>query len=193
MTQEAGTVRLYVDGPFRCKGGCNGWNGDRGYSARFDFEVRVPVSTTLDLRTVNGGRIDVESVEGDFSVRNVNGGISMKGLAGSGAAHTVNGGVAVAFKRNPRDGCSLKTVNGEIDAAFQPGLSADFRVKTLNGEAWTDFEASPLPSAVPVKEHRGARFVYKRNKEAHLRVGSGGPEHSFETVNGSIQIVSKGL
>jgi hypothetical protein len=193
MTQEGNTIKLYVDGPFRCGRNCSGWNGDRGYSARFDFDVKVPVETTLDLHTVNGGRVEVENVEGDFSVRNVNGSISMKGLAGSGAAHTVNGGVALAFKRNPKEGCSLKTVNGAIDAAFQPGLSADFRVKTFNGEAWTDFESQSLPAAAVDAERRGTRYVYKRDREARLRVGAGGPEHSFETLNGSIHILNKGL
>jgi DUF4097 and DUF4098 domain-containing protein YvlB len=193
MTQEGNTIRLYVDGPFRCRGNCGGWNGDRGYSARFDFDVKVPVEAILDLHTVNGGRVEVENVEGDFSVRNVNGSISMKGLAGSGAAHTVNGGVALAFKRNPKEACSLKTVNGAIDAAFQPGLSADLRVKTFNGEAWTDFDAQSLPSAAANAERRGTRYVYKRDRESRLRVGSGGPEHSFETLNGSIHILNKGL
>jgi hypothetical protein len=190
MTQEGNTVKLYVDGPFRCKGNCGNW-GDRGYSTRFDFDVRVPFESILDLRTVNGGRIEVDNVEGDFSVRNVNGGIRMKGLAGSGAAHTVNGGVAAAFKRNPKDAVSLKTVNGEIEANFQPGLSADMRVKTFNGEAWTDFETTALPSTAERGERDGTRYVVKRDREARLRVGSGGPQHSFETLNGSIQ-VSKG-
>jgi hypothetical protein len=190
MTQEGNTVKLYVDGPFRCKGNC-GDRGDRGYSARFDFDVRVPVEAMLELRTVNGGRVDVDNVEGDFSVRNVNGGIRMKGLAGSGAAHTVNGGVAAAFKRNPKDAVSLKTVNGEIEANFQPGLSADMRVKTFNGEAWTDFDSTPLPSAAERTERQGTRYVVKRDREARLRIGAGGPQHSFETLNGSIQ-VSKG-
>jgi len=65
-------------------------------------------------------------------------------------------------------------------------------VKTFNGEAWTDFEASPLPMAMPKRERRGARFVYKREKETRRRVGSGGPEHAFETLNGSIRIINKG-
>jgi hypothetical protein len=192
MTQEGNTVRLYVDGPFRCRGNC-GSNGDRGYSARFDFDVRVPIETILNLSTVNGGRIDVDNVEGDFSVRNVNGSIRMKGLAGSGAAHTVNGSVAAAFKRNPKEALSMKSVNGEIDVNFQPGLSANLRVKTFNGEAFTDFEATPLPPTAERAEREGTRRVYKRDREARLRVGSGGPEHSFETLNGSIQIAGKGL
>jgi hypothetical protein len=155
--------------------------------------VRVPTETVLDLRTVNGGRVEVDNVEGDFSVRNVNGSIRMKGLAGSGAAHTVNGGVAVAFKRNPRDAVSLKTVNGEIDVNFVPGLTADLRVKTFNGEVWTDLDATALPSVAERAERQGSRYVYKRDREARLRIGSGGPEHAFETLNGSIQIVGKGF
>ena len=131
ITQDANTVRLYVDGPFRGRNG----NRDRDYSARFDFDVQVPVQASVDLRTVNGSRIAVTNTTGAYTVHNVNGSIEMKQIGGSGTASTVNGKVSVAFASNPTKPCTFKTVNGDIDAAFQPGLSAELGVKTVHGEA----------------------------------------------------------
>lgn len=189
ITQEGNTVRLYVDGPFRNRNG----SGDYGrhYGARFDFDVQVPTTASVDLRTVNGSRVAVSSVDGDYNVHNVNGSIEMTGIGGAGAADTVNGRVSVAFRRNPTENCTFKTVNGEIAAEFQPGLSAEMTVKTVNGEAWTDFPTTALAST-EAGERQGTRFVYRRNRSARLRAGSGGPELSFETVNGSIQITGEG-
>ena len=57
----------------------------------YDFEIKVPAATFLRLGTVNGGDIRVENTTGDFDVGNVNGGIEMREVAGSGLVHTVNG------------------------------------------------------------------------------------------------------
>jgi DUF4097 and DUF4098 domain-containing protein YvlB len=190
IAQEGNTVRLYVDGPFRDRNGNGDWG--RRYSARFDFEVQVPAPASVDLRTVNGSRIAVSGTNGAYTVGNVNGSIEMKEIGGSGAATTVNGKVAVGFRSNPTEPCTFKTVNGEIAAAFQPGLSADLTVNTLHGEARTDLPSITRAEAVEPAERQGARFIYKPDRAARLRAGSGGPELSFNTVNGSIQITEEG-
>jgi hypothetical protein len=190
ISQEGNTVRFYVDGPFRSRDGGGDWT--RRYGARFDFEVQVPEPASVDLHTVNGSRITLSGTGGVYTIRNVNGSIEMKETAGSGEANAVNGKVTVSFRSNPTEPCTFKTVNGEIAAAFQPGLSADLAVKTLNGEAWTDFPTTTQAPVVEAGVRKGTRFVYKRDRTVHLRVGSGGPEVSFETVNGSIRITEEG-
>jgi len=67
------------------------------------------------ISTVNGGDLTAEGI-GRFDIRNVNGGIRMTGITGSGSVHTVNGPVTVHFARNPTEQCDFKTVNGGIDA-----------------------------------------------------------------------------
>ena len=181
MEQQGNTVRLYVDRPSRNRDGNQ--NTDRNYGARFDFEVQVPVQASVDLRTVNGGRVAVSGTTGSYSVQNVNGAIELKQIGGSGTANTVNGKVTVAFQSNPKEPCTFKTVNGDIDAAFQPGLSADLSVRTVHGQAWTDLPEAALTGTGSNLPGRGAR----------LRAGSGGPQLNLETVNGSVRITGRGV
>jgi hypothetical protein len=169
-------------------------NWDRVYyDVKFDFTIRVPRDLQLRLCTVNGGDLTVDGTRGNFDVDNVNGRIDMTGVAGSGHAHTVNGPVKVSFTANPIAASSFKTVNGNVDVSFQDGLSADLRMKTMNGGLFTDFDAQPLPSpAAAIGERRNGRFVYRANEFTRVRVGRGGPEMTFETLNGSIRAVRAG-
>jgi hypothetical protein len=195
-TQSGDTLTLYVDGPFRCH--CD--DGQRGvhehshpgYRVIYDFEIKVPAATVLRLGTVNRGEVRVENTTGDFDVGNVNGSIEMREVAGSGLVHTVNGKISVLFSRNPTKNCSFKTINGSIEASFRPSLSADVRVKTFNGRAYTDFDVTPLPGLSPVAERRDGKFIYRSDRFTGLRIGNGGPEFSFDTLNGSIRIINRG-
>ena len=170
------------------------WNdrGDRWdrvrYHVKFDFTIRVPRDTALRLCTINGGDLIVNGTRGDFDVTNVNGLINMREVAGSGRAHTVNGPVTVTFTANPKQESSFKTVNGNVDVTFPDGLAADFAMKTMNGGLFTDFEAQPLPGRVtPAGERRNGRFVYRANEMTRVRIGGGGPEMTFETLNGNVR------
>jgi hypothetical protein len=169
-------------------------NWDRVYyDVRFDFTIRVPRDARLRLCTINGGDVTVDGTRGDFQIDNVNGRIDMTGVAGSGRAHTVNGPVKVSFTANPSAASSFKTVNGNVEVYFQDGLSADLRMKTMNGGLFTDFDAQPLPSiAAASGERRNGRFVYRANEFTRVRVGRGGPEITFETLNGSVRAVRAG-
>lgn len=163
------------------------------YDVQFDFTIRVPSDAKLRLCTINGGELTVEGTTGDFVVDNVNGRIEMTRVAGSGRAHTVNGPVTVRFTANPSQPSSFKTVNGNVDVSFQDGLSADFSMKTYNGGLFTDFEVQPLASPVAATgERRDGRFVYHRNEFTRVRVGRGGPEITFETLNGNVRAFRSG-
>ncbi|HLG97317.1 MAG TPA: DUF4097 family beta strand repeat-containing protein [Bryobacteraceae bacterium] len=188
ISQSGGELRIYVDGPFRHR---EGWH--RGYDVNYDFELKVPASTALRLSTLNHGAVRVENTSADFDLSNVNGRIELVEAAGAGTAHTVNGDISASFAKNPAANSSFKTVNGAIEASFRPNLSADLRVKTLNGAAYTDFDATLLPRpAAAAGDRHGGRFVYRADKSTFMRVGSGGPEITFETLNGEIRIVKRG-
>jgi hypothetical protein len=158
------------------------------YEVRFDFTIRVPRDVRLGLCTINGGDVIVNGTQGDFDVSNVNGLIDMRQVAGSGRAHTVNGPVSVTFTANPKQATSFKTVNGNVDVSFLDGLSADFSMKTFHGALFTDFDVLPLPGTVSAAgERRNGRFVYHANEFTRVRVGSGGPHITFETLNGNVR------
>ena len=199
IADKADTVRIYVDGPFRCQcaDGRVGWRSsgarwsDPGYRVDIDFDLRVPSGTKLRLRTVNNGDITVDGTTGDFEVENVNGRITMTDIRGSGSATTVNGPVNVSFLNNPSGNSSFKTINGVIEVAFQPNLSADLQMKTFNGGLYTDFEVKSLPAGSAVGERVNGRFVYRSNGFSGFRVGNGGPEIKFDGFNGDIKIVRR--
>ena len=71
---------------------------------------------------------------------------------------------------------------------FPRDLSADLRLYTLHGDLYTDFDVVELPAEAPVRERRGEMFVYRRNRFAAVRVGRGGPMHTFEGLNGDIRV-----
>jgi hypothetical protein len=192
ISEEANTVRFYVDGPFRCRDGGVPFHRRPGYQVNYDFELQVPRDTAAELKTINDGEIRVADVAGDYAVKNINGGIEMSEISGAGEVYALNGRVQVTFHENPRANSSFGSLNGEVRVAFQPSLSADLRFKTFNGGVYTDFPISYLPAPVGSGERHGTRFVYKSNEWSAVRVGHGGPELSFDAFNGDIKILSRG-
>lgn len=193
VNEKDGTAQLYVNGPFRGnhEGEDHGFHihsDDREYEVTYNFTIHMPRETALRLRTVKG-EVKTDDTRGKFDVRGVNGAVSMTGVAGYGSLNTVNGRVNIAFRESPKQACDFKTVNGAIDASFPGNLAADLRLKTLNGEAFTDFETTlTLPATAEAGRRENGKFVFRPDRASTVRVGSGGPELSFETVNGSIRI-----
>jgi hypothetical protein len=191
ISQDGDTVRLYVDGPFRCRDGGINFRGRQGYHVRYDFELQVPPDTAVNLKTVNDGEIKVEGVAGDYEVENINGGIQMVEVSGSGRVYALNGRVQVLFRENPRAASSFGSLNGEVRVSFQPSLAADLRFKTFNGGVYTDFPVTYLPVQAASGERRDGKFVYKSNEWSSVRVSRGGPELSFDAFNGNIRILNR--
>jgi hypothetical protein len=185
-------LRIYVDGPFRCKcgDGSINWRGSSfyGYEVSFDFTVQAPRDTNLRLRTVNRGNIRVENIAGRFDVENINGGLELLEVSGSGHAYALNRPVKVLFSGNPAAASDFGSLNGDVDISFRPGLSADLWMKTFNGHAYTDFDVSALPGRAGVREQRDGKFVYKTSEFFGVRAGNGGPELKFDAFNGDIRI-----
>jgi hypothetical protein len=190
ITEQAGSLKLYVNGPFRCN--CDDGCGHRefeGYIVKMDFQLRVPRDIDIKVKTVNEGRVHVRDINGNFLVRNVNGDIEMNNVSGSGTAHTVNGPVKVSFRQNPREGSEFRTVNGAVELRFAQGLAADFRFKTFNGGIYTDFPVTALPVHAVQEERSGGKVIFRADRYTGVRVNSGGPEIKVENLNGDIRIL----
>lgn len=191
ISEKPGTVSAYYDAPWRCNenhSGCHD-NQHRFYTVSYDIDVEVPSSARLFVSDINGGDILLDGTNGDFEVNDINGGIHMNNVAGSGSVHTINGPVQVHFAKNPAAPCSFKSINGSLDVWLQDPLSADFLFKTFNGQVYSDFDVSAR--AVPasgVTENQDGKFIYHSNRLSGARVGNGGPELSFDTLNGSIRL-----
>jgi Putative adhesin len=191
ISQDAGALKLYVNGPFRCQ--CDdcrhSHRDDERYVVKMDFQVHVPRDTDLNVRTVNEGHVTIRGTNGSFSVRNVNGDIEMDNISGSGTARTVNGPVKVSFRQNPRENSDFKTINGNVELRFAHDLSADFRFKTFNGAIYSDFPVTARPVQPMEEEHRGTKVIYRADRYTEARVNAGGPQIQIENLNGDIRIL----
>lgn len=182
-------VDLLVDGPFRDRDR-RGWSRrrrDPGYRVSYDFVVEVPRGAEIELRTVNDGDIRVDGVHGDFDVSNVNGGIEMRDLRGSGGIHTVNGPIVARFSRSPRSASAFETVNGDVEVFFPADLSADLELLSRWGELWSEFELESLPVAPATRRTDGDRTIIRLGAPL-VRIAAGGPRLTFETLNGDVLI-----
>lgn len=193
ISEEDNLILIYIDTPYRRKDGSINYKGPKyyGYKVTFDFELKVPYETNIELETINDGDIYVENLEGNFDVNNINGGVKMREVSGSGKAYALNEDLEVVYSKNPTSDCYFGSLNGDVKVTFLDGLSADFRLKTFNGEAYTDFEVTHVPDIATTKESKKGKYIYKSNKRTRVRVGNGGPEIEFDAFNGDIQIIKK--
>ena len=193
MSQQGSYVRLYEDGPFRTNNGTN-YRGDDYYGFRvlWNCDIEVPTDTEAIVKAVNHGDIVVKKTTGDYDIHGLNGGIVMEDVSGAGSVNTLNGKVKVTYTKNPSKATTYHTLNGSVDVYFQGTPDADLHFKKLNGEIYTDFELTMLPNSGSSSDRDG-RWVYRSNREISGRAGKGGPQLSFETLNGSIRLHSKTL
>ena len=160
----------------------SGWDK---YSIEYDNVGRVPRGATLDIATVNDGDVTVEDVNGEFALKNVNGGVRLVRAGGSGTINTVNGNVEAMFARAPSKATSFHTVNGELDVTFPGNLSAELAFHSMQGDVFTDFDVESLSVPPEVRRDRG-RYMLNTNRNSAFRVGAGGERHTFNTLNGDI-------
>jgi hypothetical protein len=144
-----------------------------GNETRVDYDLRVPASVALDLRTVNG-RIATHGVDGEMKAVTVNGRVNIDTPGSSEVkAHTVNGRIEARFAKSFQ-GATLKTVNGGVTAVLPLTASFTGDFSQVNG----DIEAAfPLN----IHSHPGSRRVSGE-------VNGGRYELRITTVNGDIKI-----
>jgi DUF4097 and DUF4098 domain-containing protein YvlB len=158
--------------------------------------VQVPANASLQLKTMNGGTIDVTGVSGEIEVDNLNGPISLKNVSGSVLAHSLNGTVTAVLDRvTPDKPMSFTSLNGKIDVTLPGDTKARVRLKTDNGAIYSDFDVKMEPDAnKPVVEDsrgQGGKYRIKIDRSVYGSINGGGPEYRFETMNGNILIHKK--
>ncbi|MBJ6110708.1 hypothetical protein JAO73_16915 [Hymenobacter sp. BT523] len=193
FTQHGDSVVVYIAGPqdSRPMDRHGNWSHrDIDYRYEFDFVVKVPYAMNLHVSTVNNGSMEVKDVTGLLHVNNVNGPITLTNVRGTTRAHTVNGNVDATYAANPAGASSYHTINGKIRVKYPASLGANLHFKSMHGEFYTDFsDAEILPVQVTKnKEGKGGGTVYKLTKDTAVRIGKGGPDFRFETLNGDVTV-----
>jgi len=167
------------------------WGGMGG-----NVEVQVPVNTSLDLKSVNGGKIEVTGVNGDIEVENINSSIDLNNVSGSVVASSQNGHIVVTMNKvTPNKPMSFTTLNGKVDVTLPADTKARLRLKTMNGSVYSDFDVKMEPDASkPVVEdsrRENGKYVIRMDRSVYGSINGGGPDFRFETMNGSIMIHKK--
>lgn len=131
-------------------------SGDNAYGAQgAEFEIDVPRSTSLELKTDIGGDIDVRAVEGDIGVETMNGEVNLTDLVSSASVSTMNGEISAAFKAPPVKPVSFSSMNGEIQVRLPAATKANLRMRTHNGSILTDFSEDALKTKAETKVRTG--------------------------------------
>ncbi|HEY4086213.1 MAG TPA: DUF4097 family beta strand repeat-containing protein [Bryobacteraceae bacterium] len=161
-----------------------------------NLTIETPANTNLQLRTTNGSTIDVTGINGDHEIENTNGGIRLNNVSGSVVAHTQNGSVIVSLDRiTGTKPMSFTSMNGKIDVTMPAATKARLRLKSDNGAIYSDFDVRLEADATKplVEDNRGTNGKYRISidKSVTGAINGGGPEYTFQTMNGNILIHRK--
>ena len=176
VTEENNRVNVSADNPNR--------------AVRFDIEA--PLRANLVLKTVNGGEILVENVDGDLDVHNTNGGITLNSVAGSVVAVTTNGSVRATLTQvAAQKDMAFTSLNGNVDVTLPPSTKANLRLRSERGDVYSDFDVQLQPQSAPtVQENtRGdGRYRINRTRSVVGTINGGGPEFELRTFNSNIYV-----
>ena len=161
-----------------------------------DLVIQVPVHTSLHLRAVNDGDINVSGVDGELDVDDINGSVTLNNIAGSAVAHALNGKLTASFTRINAKPMAFSSLNGDVDVTFPADLKANVSLRSDNGDVFSDFDVKMLPQASqPVVEDgrtHGGKYKVKMDKTVRGTINGGGPEMQFTNFNGQIYIRKAG-
>jgi len=136
-----------------------------------DYEIAIPKGVRFKAKNINGA-IEASGLTAAVEAHSVNGGLLLT-TAGSVSAKTVNGSIDVTV-RALGGGLHLATVNGTAKLVLPSAVNANVEAKTVHGAIESDF---PLP----VEGHYAGKHMSGV-------LGSGGPQISVHSVNGSLTV-----
>ncbi len=118
----------------------DGWK-----SGNAAFNLTVPRSTAIVLKSSWGGDVTCTGIAGNLEINSMNGTIRLDEVSGGVVASTANGEIRANI-RELREGNSLSftSMNGEVVLRLPPEAKANVRLRTQNGSVLTDFEETAL-------------------------------------------------
>jgi len=146
---------------------------------RVNYRLHVPRQVRLpSLRTLEGN-ITVRHVEGSVDARTLSGDIVQTDVTGRVVARALTGSILVSLRALPSGTAPLllDTVNGNIVLLLPPRSNADLELSTVAGtiEGNYAFQISSVPG----------------DSIRRTRVGLGGVTISLRTVRGSIHVAER--
>lgn len=176
----------YSDKGFRYNR-CDEWPS---YDFNMNFTIKVPQDINLKVSTVNDGKLVVRNVKTKFiKANNVNGPIELTNISARTDVNAINGEVDITYVDNPKEFSKYYSLNGDIRVLYKTGLNAEVSFKSMNGDLYTEFDYESMTSKVLKEEVRKKKGIkYRYESRPTIKIGKGGPEFSFETLNGNVII-----
>jgi len=139
------------------------------------YEIFVPQTTDVNLKTVNGG-LTISDVRGQIQFEVTNGGVHLKRVAGDVSGSTVNGGIQADLTGATFEGrqMELKTNNGGVTLTVPSSYSAHIQAETGMGSIQSDFPVMVQGEVRP--------------RKLEFDLGSGGPLIHITTGNGGVRL-----
>jgi hypothetical protein len=156
-----------------------------------DFDIKVPRKTSLKIKSLDNGSIEIVNVSGEVEVENSNGDISLENAAGSAVLSSVYGKISANFMEvNPLSPMMFTSFEGDITLTFPAAINANLKLKSEKGEILTGFDLKPI-ARQPVVKKIGDKEIYTLGNWALGSLNSGGPEYIISSYTGNIEIRKK--
>jgi hypothetical protein len=167
----AGQVQIETGGTIHATGP----KGTRHSHWWVSYRLWVPRKASLGLRSVNGG-ISVREVAGAVEFETTNGGISLEAVGGRVQGRTTNGGLDIRLAGSgwAGEGLDVTTTNGGVTLGVPVDYNARIETGTTNGGLQVDF-----PVTLQGRIDR---------KHLSFEVGKGGPLVRAVTTNGGVTV-----
>lgn len=171
-------IRVETGGSVRAEGA----DDEKNWSV--SYQILVPRTTDLKLKTLNGG-ISISEVDGLIGFEAKNGGINLANLAGDVRGQTSNGGISVRLGGNAwrGTGMNVETTNGGISVVMSESYAARIETGTVNGGFSSDF-----PALIPEKSE--SEKWGSNDKRVSADLNGGGATVRIVTTNGGVKLKS---
>jgi hypothetical protein len=159
--------------------------------------LQVPAATSVELRSVNGGQITVEGINGSIDVNNVNGSIRIADAGGPVIAHATNGRVVATLRQVPSGKpMSFTSFNGNVDVTLPGSAKANLKMRSDRGDVYTDFEVQTTGAPTPQARQSGdrgsrdsrGRYRLDMDRSIYGTINGGGADFELRTFNGNIYL-----
>ncbi|MBZ5584889.1 MAG: DUF4097 domain-containing protein [Acidobacteriia bacterium] len=155
--------------------------------------ITVPPDTSLKLRSAEGP-LTVDGVRGEIEAKNLDGAVTLTHVSGTVVADTLNGELNVSMDRvDPGKPMSFSTLNGAINVSLPAETKANLKMKTDNGSINSDFDIKLTGGGATTEPNttKDGKYRVRFDKTMYGTINGGGPEFSFRTLNGTINIRKK--
>jgi DUF4097 and DUF4098 domain-containing protein YvlB len=154
-----------------------------------DLMITVPADTSLKLETTRGA-IEVDGVNGEVEAKGLNGRMNLLNISGTVVANNLNGEIKASLRRvDASKPMSFSSLNGAIDVTLPADAKANLKMRSDRGEINSDFEIKLTSGGrADANERMNGRRRVRFNRTMYGTINGGGPEISFYTLNGTINL-----